>query len=659
MVARCDLRGSLLATPILFRQFSVLAFAASIGLTSLVEHLEFLIPIYGFALLCALVAFGTAKKLQPLPLLISCWLASILLNPLWSVWPAVSWWTSIIIALPPLGFLAGSNLIISSKSWRYTEWTIYLIGGFTCGWIALEFWHSGGQRSDGPLLDANAAGAVTYLLLLPLLGSYLATSSLVTGLQSARIFLIALLSFSLFATASRGAIGVFALALASVFAVTAIKTRYKKPYIQRIAIASTTIIGTLALNLTVSDALLTRNIPSLARISTDADASIQHRLLIWRSTLDMYLDEPWLGSGLGSFALRYPSFRSPDETSSSGDLAHNDYLQMLAEGGPVLLFGLCIFAGWAAYSLFNLFFCQKNTESKLLVEKAGYAAALFAGSLHATVNFIFYVPSIAVLMAIWAARATHDKNNCKYTENRLFASKQSRLIFLAGIAGLILLVSNAYSSNLLHPRHLTPSDYATNSDRYFKALLISRLIPFDYISMLYLIQSETQEAINWGVNQGGRAWAEMALSDIKELRERKKYDCLAEETEAVLWYLFDLKPSDRSAEGGPLALLDAATKKYPLCRSLYKTAGLIAIEEKKYSDGIAIAGRILEWLKIGAKDTAPTLDALEVLADLYLRNGQLRSADYYARIVLTNDGARPKAKAIVQEVQRRLAEKSN
>src|SRR5581483_12337624 len=58
------------------------------------------------------------------------------------------------------------------------------------------------------------------------------------------------------------------------------------------------------------------------------------RLATFRSTLRMIGDRPWLGSGLGTFAIEFPAYRSND-VSMRGiwDLAHSTPLELAADLG--------------------------------------------------------------------------------------------------------------------------------------------------------------------------------------------------------------------------------------------------------------------------------------------------------------------------------------
>ncbi len=80
----------------------------------------------------------------------------------------------------------------------------------------------------------------------------------------------------------------------------------------------------------------------------------QAHLYIWRDALRMWLDHPFIGSGLGTFHINFPGYASealrkiyPARQFIVND-AHSEYVQTLAETGVI---GLAIFF-WIIYSFY-------------------------------------------------------------------------------------------------------------------------------------------------------------------------------------------------------------------------------------------------------------------------------------------------------------------
>src|SRR5262249_25067035 len=87
--------------------------------------------------------------------------------------------------------------------------------------------------------------------------------------------------------------------------------------------------------------------PAMQTLVTDGSKNtVAVRLELSKSCWRMFLDEPLLGRGAGGFAVDYPRYRSQREIelSSFGRefetsplSAHDDYLQLLVEGGALAL----------------------------------------------------------------------------------------------------------------------------------------------------------------------------------------------------------------------------------------------------------------------------------------------------------------------------------
>jgi tetratricopeptide (TPR) repeat protein/O-antigen ligase len=129
------------------------------------------------------------------------------------------------------------------------------------------------------------------------------------------------------------------------------------------------------------------------------------RLLLWNDTLKMAADNPWFGSGLGTFMYVYPRYQS--FASGAGGYiikhAHNDYLELIAETGvagflPVLLAVICLFV----FSLRKFVILQ---DMKFKATGLGALSGCFALLIHGITDFNFAIPSNALLFTVCAALA--------------------------------------------------------------------------------------------------------------------------------------------------------------------------------------------------------------------------------------------------------------
>lgn len=98
--------------------------------------------------------------------------------------------------------------------------------------------------------------------------------------------------------------------------------------------------------------LITLPGPDIARTEiTDANFSVLERLAHWQAGLQMFQDHPWLGVGIGNYAVVYPAYTLPHWYEPLGH-AHNVFVNFLAETGVLGLATFVIFwlgVGWLAW----------------------------------------------------------------------------------------------------------------------------------------------------------------------------------------------------------------------------------------------------------------------------------------------------------------------
>ncbi len=135
------------------------------------------------------------------------------------------------------------------------------------------------------------------------------------------------------------------------------------------------------------------------------EVTVGKRASMRADTWRIFLDHPWLGTGLGTIQIVFPAY----ETLYDGKIvnhSHNDYLEALAETG--ILGGLC-----CLWFLGILFFDSLRRFSEPVgafastVQLAGLIACL--GLLtHSLVDFNLHIPSNALLFFLMANLATTE-----------------------------------------------------------------------------------------------------------------------------------------------------------------------------------------------------------------------------------------------------------
>ena len=115
------------------------------------------------------------------------------------------------------------------------------------------------------------------------------------------------------------------------------------------------------------------------------------RIFIWQCTLNMILDYPVTGVGVGNFKIEYPRYRSLAEREIAGgrtriERTHNDYLQIAAETG---VFGLAAFLWVIVLSLHN---SRKVLRSRTGSMWKATTVALTGGLIAILTNALFNFP---------------------------------------------------------------------------------------------------------------------------------------------------------------------------------------------------------------------------------------------------------------------------
>jgi O-antigen ligase len=114
----------------------------------------------------------------------------------------------------------------------------------------------------------------------------------------------------------------------------------RMPLVWRLLLIVLTLIGAVLLSLNVGNVLEIRPDDPLDRMA------------IWHNTVRAILAHLPLGTGFGTFDLVYPAFESAEDVRRSfANHAHNEYLELLLEGGVAAGLGLVAYLGLIAYAM--------------------------------------------------------------------------------------------------------------------------------------------------------------------------------------------------------------------------------------------------------------------------------------------------------------------
>lgn len=134
---------------------------------------------------------------------------------------------------------------------------------------------------------------------------------------------------------------------------------------------------------------------SLERIEkTLQEPSTEERAVLWRDTLRMAHDYLRFGSGFNTFEEVFPAYKT-SATQMIFQYAHNDYLQLLAEGG-IVAFGLALWFILLWYRKVTARWLNRHDPFAAYLALAGMTA-IFAMLIHSLTDFNLHIPANTIV----------------------------------------------------------------------------------------------------------------------------------------------------------------------------------------------------------------------------------------------------------------------
>ncbi|MDQ5846703.1 MAG: O-antigen ligase family protein [Acidobacteriota bacterium] len=136
--------------------------------------------------------------------------------------------------------------------------------------------------------------------------------------------------------------------------------------------------------------------------TVNTDDPTTGRAHFWGVTVDIIKQHPFMGTGLGAFGVVYTGYDSRNGLFRL-EQAHNDYLQVLSDGGIIgAALGL-----FFVISLFRIGFSRRASRDDFRSGVAtGALAGCFAVLVHSFFDFTLHTPSNALLFLVMAGLAT-------------------------------------------------------------------------------------------------------------------------------------------------------------------------------------------------------------------------------------------------------------
>ncbi len=401
-----------------------------------------------------------------LPHIISfIWIIYLFASISWSYVPSNSWYYSWVVGSLPFSFLLWSWLKPMCKT-QTLFLTLLIIILFYAGWAIVEFIMTS-RSTLGPTMYQGVFGAFFAATVIPVISDYLSQKK--QKLISIHIPIIILLLLALFSTYSRGSMLSYFMVLPVLFfSAYRQKLLIKKQALLILLLTFASYISitqyaelTGGQSMAAKTELKSGQIPGLS--------SMGARIKLYCSMLEIYKDYPILGTGLASFNVFYRAYRDPTE-GSAGHFGHNDYLQYLQEGGPILLSFLLMalaLIGWILY--------QCNFKTKPSFQTTGYVLAATTLFIHAAADIIFYVHALLLLAGLFLSMSYHKLVAIEEKSITLHKPKLTAGIIALGLfcAWLSLAVDTRIYTHLQW-QHLWGKNYSASVadlmtlDRYYK-----------------------------------------------------------------------------------------------------------------------------------------------------------------------------------------------
>lgn len=136
-----------------------------------------------------------------------------------------------------------------------------------------------------------------------------------------------------------------------------------------------------------------------------ASSEISGRLSAWRDTVRIVRDFPIFGAGVGAYGQAMLVYQTSGRELMYGQ-AHNDYLQLAAEGGLLLAGPVLAFVAVCAAGVRNRLRSGQDDVLTYWVRR-GAVAGLLGAAAQSVVEFSLQMPGNAVMFVVLAAIALH------------------------------------------------------------------------------------------------------------------------------------------------------------------------------------------------------------------------------------------------------------
>lgn len=203
------------------------------------------------------------------------------------------------------------------------------------------------------------------------------------------LFAAIFMGTALLLTGSRGGLVSFAGSMIF-FVIMAVSKRSARSRVVRLAMTYCGLVLIAAVWIGGNSAFL-----SLERLEkTFQEPFAEERAILWRDTLRMANDYVRFGSGFNTFEEVFPAYKT-STAQTIFQYAHNDYLQLLAEGG-IVAFGLVVWFIVVWYREVTVRWLKRHDPLAVYLALGGMTA-VFAMLIHSLTDFNLHIPANAIV----------------------------------------------------------------------------------------------------------------------------------------------------------------------------------------------------------------------------------------------------------------------
>ena len=331
---------------------------------------------------------------------------SYLLFILWALCSGLFWSVSKAPSILTIGVLLGglfSYLIgyASTKKHAFSFYNVLLSTGLAL--TLLTFYQAFAldiNRPSGTFSNYNNHATFIGMILMPWLIRFSLRPLKYRSQPLALAFFTVLFSLAMALTLSRGAI---LFLLVCVFLLVLFAWR-QQAFFKHSLYFLGAILGGYLLSALLSnhDNVLSRMATVTQTSSIEAFGSGRH--LLWQPAWQIYLDHPFLGSGLNTFRFLHAQYKDP-LSNELGYFVHNDFLQYLIELGPLGLLLFLVFTGIIVKRLFCLIQKRATTLSSNQIEAFALLSTSVAMLAHTFFTFNLYHLTMQIIFGFYLGRA--------------------------------------------------------------------------------------------------------------------------------------------------------------------------------------------------------------------------------------------------------------